>query len=128
VKKLNPPLPRRTPCNWDLNDFLHPARAFAHPRHVVRDADLTLNEKRALLALWASDARAIETAPHHALGATQPVRLDDVMDALRALDQQAESQFHMPPHYRQVLENRVPGIFGRKSRNQGPHRHGPSIN
>jgi hypothetical protein len=31
---------------------LHPARAFAHPMDVVRDADLTLNEKRHNYRSW----------------------------------------------------------------------------
>jgi hypothetical protein len=35
----------------DLDTLLHPASAFAHPMDVVRDADLTLNEKRAILVL-----------------------------------------------------------------------------
>ena len=38
---------------WDPNDLLHPARAFEHPSHVINDPDLTLNEKRAILASWA---------------------------------------------------------------------------
>ena len=33
---------------FDLDTLLHPARAFAHPMDVVRDPDLTLNEKRAM--------------------------------------------------------------------------------
>jgi hypothetical protein len=35
---------------FDLNDLLHPAQAFSHPADVVNDPDLTLNEKRAILA------------------------------------------------------------------------------
>ena len=45
---------------FDLDALLHPARAFAHPMDVVRDPDLTLNEKRAILASWASDACAVD--------------------------------------------------------------------
>jgi len=48
---------------FDLNALLHPAQAFAHPSDVVNDPDLTLNEKRAILASWASDACAVESAP-----------------------------------------------------------------
>ena len=47
---------------FDLDTLLHPASAFAHPMDVVRDADLTLNEKRAILASWASDVCAVEAA------------------------------------------------------------------
>ena len=46
-----------------LDSLLHPAQAFEHPSQVVNDLDLTLNEKRAILASWASDACAIEAAP-----------------------------------------------------------------
>ena len=35
---------------FNLDDLLHPAQAFDHPRDVVNDHDLTLNEKRAILA------------------------------------------------------------------------------
>jgi len=51
--------------------------------------DLTLNEKRAILASWASDACAIESVPALRRAPTKggrPVAFDDVMDALRALD------------------------------------------
>ena len=34
----------------DLDTLLHPSQAFEHPSEVVRDPDLTLNEKRAILA------------------------------------------------------------------------------
>jgi hypothetical protein len=83
------PAPLRE-CNFDLDALLHPAGAFAHPKDVVADKDLTLNEKRAILASWASDACAVEAAPDlrtTPLGAT--VRWDDIMDALRLLDAQA---------------------------------------
>ena len=48
---------------FDLNRLLHPAQAFEHPAEVVDHAELTLNEKRAILASWASDACAIAAAP-----------------------------------------------------------------
>lgn len=73
-----------------FDDLLHPARAFAHPSDVVGDLDLTLNEKRAILASWASDACAAEANP--LLRQTRDgaaVRWDDVMDALKELDLQA---------------------------------------
>jgi hypothetical protein len=74
----------------DLDALLHPANAFSHPTEVVRDRDLTLNEKRAILAAWASDACAIEAAPELRVnGAGNMVRFDDIMDALRMLDRDA---------------------------------------
>ena len=48
---------------FDLDDLLHPARAFSHPSDVVNDPDLTLNEKRAILASWASDVCAMKICP-----------------------------------------------------------------
>jgi len=72
---------------FDLDTLLHPASAFAHPMDVVRDADLTLNEKRAILASWASDACAVEAAPDLRANASGcAVRWDEIMDALRILD------------------------------------------
>jgi hypothetical protein len=55
---------------------------------------LTLNEKRAILASWASDACAPEATPHLrcAPGRKQPVPFDDVMDALRTLDKEANEK------------------------------------
>jgi hypothetical protein len=53
----------QTDGKFDLDALLHPARGFAHPMDVARDPDLTLNEKRAILASWASDACAVEAAP-----------------------------------------------------------------
>jgi hypothetical protein len=115
--------------DFDLDDLLHPARAFEHPRRVVEDPDLTLNEKRAILASWASDACAIEAAPalRQAPGTKHPVRFDDVMDALRTLDQQAGNH-SVPPRYRRILENRIPGVFGRRSRHQRTTDRGQPIN
>jgi hypothetical protein len=88
---------------WDPSDLLHPAQAFEHPSHVVNDPDLTLNEKRAILASWASDACAPEASPHlrRAPGGKQPVLFDDVMEALRTLDKEAEA--NDSAHYRRVL-------------------------
>lgn len=71
----------------DLNELLHPADAFQHPSEVVHDPDLTLNEKRAILASWASDACALEAAPElRELPRGRVVSFDDIMDALRSLD------------------------------------------
>jgi hypothetical protein len=53
----------RSRDKFDLNELLHPAQAFGHPSEVVNDPNLTLNEKRAILASWASDACAVEAAP-----------------------------------------------------------------
>jgi hypothetical protein len=114
---------------FELDDLLHPAQAFAHPSEVVSDPDLTLNEKRAILASWASDACAVETAPplRRPPGSNKLVSFDEIIDALRTLDKQANEQHRSPPRYRRVLQTRFPGMFGRKARRTRDDR-GPSLN
>lgn len=109
----------RKPDGFDIGRLLHPANAFAHPRDVVDDRDLTLTEKRAILASWASDACAVEAAPalRQPAGAP-PVRFDDVMDALKELDRRY-GELKARPRYRRILENRVPGKFGRNDDQSG---------
>jgi hypothetical protein len=72
----------------DLNAILHPGTVYAHPRDVVSDLSLSLAEKRAILASWASDASAIASCP--ALRAPDalkaPVTIDEIFEALCALD------------------------------------------
>jgi hypothetical protein len=107
---------QRTPDDgFELDALLHPASAFAHPMAVVNDPDLTLNEKRAILASWASDACAVETAPElrHPPGG-RAIQFDDIMDALRLLDSQGGATGKPEPHYRRVLAHRRPGVFGRR--------------
>jgi hypothetical protein len=73
--------------NFDIEALLHPARAFRHPREILQDRDLTVNEKRAILASWASDACAMEAAPQlREIPTGRIVSFDEIMDALRALD------------------------------------------
>ena len=86
----------------DLDALLHPSQAFDHPSDVVGDPDLTLNEKRAILASWASDACALEAVPTLRClpGGKRPVRFDEVMDALRALDEAARRRHRAAAHER----------------------------
>ena len=39
----------------ELDQLLHPASIFDHPRDVLNDPDLTIQEKRAILSSWASE-------------------------------------------------------------------------
>lgn len=95
---------------WDLNDLLHPAQAFESPAAVLEDPDLTVNEKRAILASWASDACAVEAAPDlRAAPSGRIVRFDEIMQALRALDKQVNGGT-----YRRVLRRKR--ILGRGRR------------
>lgn len=98
--------------NFSLDELLHPANAFEHPSEVANDPDLTLNEKRAILASWASDACAIEAAPNLRVGPRgSPIRFDEIMEALRTLDKQANGD-----KYRRKLRRQR--VF------RSPDRHG----
>jgi hypothetical protein len=48
---------------FDFQALLHPGAVFEHPEDVVMHPSLTLAEKRAILASWASDASAIASCP-----------------------------------------------------------------
>ena len=72
---------------FNLDALLHPAGAFRTPMEVVNDPDMTVQEKRAILASWASDACAVESAPELRSPPSMPlVRYDDIIDALKRLD------------------------------------------
>jgi hypothetical protein len=107
---------------FDLDDLLHPAQAFSQPSDVVDDPDLTLNEKRAILASWASDACAVESAPamRRTPGGGRPVGFDEVMDALRALDKLAGSTSTATRYQRSLRRRRIFGR-GRGSGDSGGH-------
>lgn len=77
----------RHPSNLDIQALLHPSAAFRHPSDVVADSDLTLGEKRSILASWASDACAVEACPTlRQAGAGPVVSYDEIIDALQSLD------------------------------------------
>jgi hypothetical protein len=60
---------------------------YTHPDEVIRDSKLTLAEKKAILASWASDARAVENAPSlRQLDSGAVVEVDAILQALVALE------------------------------------------
>jgi hypothetical protein len=87
----NPDRSNRFDVELDIDALLHPAQAFECPQQVVNDPDLTLNEKRAILASWASDACAVEANPalRHPPGTGRPISVDEILEALRGLDREA---------------------------------------
>jgi hypothetical protein len=94
---------RKIPCELNLDDLWRPADVFTHPQEVVCDPDLSVNEKRAILASWASDACAVEAMP----GLRRPqagvtVTFDDIMDALKELDGLARKGMTRTPEYRRL--------------------------
>lgn len=113
----------------DLDKLLHPAQAFAHPQQVVDDPDLSLNEKRAILASWASDACAVEAAPalRRAPGASRAVDVDEILQALRTLDWQSHPDARRPPWRRHdVRRGWFEGRLARR-RARGQDDSGPGI-
>ena len=76
--------------DFELDRLLHPAGAFRTPMEVVEDPDMTVQEKRAILASWASDACAVEAAPELRSPPSAPIiRFDDIIMALKRLDGEA---------------------------------------
>src|SRR5271163_4144483 len=66
------------------------AAVFTHPSDVITDPKLTTAEKRALLASWISDARAIENAPSlRLLDSGAVVEVNAILQALLSLDARA---------------------------------------
>ena len=72
----------------DLDLLFHPARRYERPADVLADPELSMDERRAILSSWASDACAVESAPtlRRPPFAPAPVTFDEVMDALLKLD------------------------------------------
>jgi hypothetical protein len=72
----------------DLNAILHPGSVYDHPRDVVADRTISTRQKRAILASWASDAAAVASNPalRELPGSCRTVTIDDVLEALAALD------------------------------------------
>jgi hypothetical protein len=109
----------------DLDTALHPSQLFEHPSDVVDDPDLSLNEKRAILASWASDACAVESAPtlrKTPRGRNAP--FDEIMDALRLLDKEAYARPASVGRQRVGVQRwRVSGGGGTSEGHQGSPVH-----
>jgi hypothetical protein len=93
---------------FDLDSLLlHPSGAFGHPYQVVDDLDLTLNEKHAILAAWAADARSVRPGVKKpGSGAGKPVKFEDILGALREVGEQLAHGNRPRPHYRRILNMR----------------------
>jgi hypothetical protein len=65
-----------------------PYARYLHPFDIARHPDLEPEVKRALLASWASDRSAVRDKPalRKPPGAKRAVPIDDVLAAMRSLD------------------------------------------
>jgi len=74
-----------------LERWLRPAVGFDHPSDVLKDPLLPLEEKRAVLSSWASDASSVRDEPtlRWLLGTPEPVPLLDIREALERLDRES---------------------------------------
>ena len=71
---------------FDINALLHPGTVFHHPREVLADASLSVSEKRAILASWASDASASCPSLRAPASLKAPVTIYEILAALCELD------------------------------------------
>ena len=82
----------RAPAVDPFEAFVAPGDVFRHPSEVLTYPGLSPAEKRAVLASWASDARAVESCPNlRCLPGcrAEPVPVDEILEALQALDADA---------------------------------------
>lgn len=97
------------------------AEVYTHPDDVLGDPFLSQGEKRAILASWASDARALESAPAlRQLDNAAVVCVDDILQALTALDRESSfgdrnhiAEFRGPWTARRRRRTAVPGWFSK---------------
>jgi hypothetical protein len=73
---------------FDFYALLHPGTVFDHPKDVLEHPSLSVSEKRAILASWASDASAIASCPALRAPASlrAPATVDEILEALCELD------------------------------------------
>ncbi|MBY5533912.1 hypothetical protein HFO42_23420 [Rhizobium leguminosarum] len=74
----------------------HPHPHFTSPNEVLA-ADISAQEKRAILASWASDLYAVDSVPalRQPPGLRSPVRYADIITALKALDSGGATAGHV---------------------------------
>ncbi|MBB5577660.1 MULTISPECIES: hypothetical protein [Rhizobium] len=113
--------------------LLHPAKHFEHPRDVLAAPGIGKQEKRAILASWASDIFAVESAPALRLypGSNKAVSYDEIIEALKALDEDGQRSVGQDPSgsfnqpHRRQRQTRGFGGFGLCSYRKGDRRPPP---
>jgi hypothetical protein len=98
---------KRTPASDAISArrILTRRQRYDHPRDVLETA-LDADEKRTILASWASDLFAVESRPdlRKPPGIRIPIPCRDILDALRSLDD--PEQAGSPHHDEQRLSGR----------------------
>ena len=80
----------------NIERFFHPVSHYKSPDDVLSDARLSADEKRVILASWASDMYVVESDPtlREVPGIRHRLCLDEILSALKRLDNQDDP----PPH------------------------------
>lgn len=78
----------RVLCDQAVTPPFRPDAHHRSVRAVLKDQKLSSDEKRAILSAWASDMYAVESLPALRMvpGHAGPLRLSEILDALRDLD------------------------------------------
>ena len=76
-----------------------PLWSFSYPHEVVTDPNMDQEEKRAILAAWASDEHAVDSMPtlRHLPGTPFPVTFSSIMDARLQFDRMENFWDDDPP-------------------------------
>jgi len=82
-----------------VSQLLRPTAHFDYPGDVLAAGHLSEQEKRAILASWASDQYAVESIPglRHYPGSPEAVSLAEILAALRSLDGDASEEWKSSP-------------------------------
>ena len=83
-----------------VSHILRPHDHFHDPCDILSARHLSIQEKRAILASWASDLYAVESVPalRQPPGLDHPVRYADVIATLMQLDDDRERPQHLARH------------------------------
>ena len=76
--------------------LVDPALVFKAPEEVVADNELSREQKIKILQRWEYDVRELQVAEEEGMEGPQPVTLDVVLRALRALDAPADTERSAP--------------------------------
>lgn len=80
--------------------LVDPALVFKAPEEVVADNELSREQKIKILQRWEYDVRELQVAEEEGMEGPQPVTLDVVLRALRALGAPADTERSAPTKQR----------------------------